>query len=568
MPLDTTSPHLGTNGGFGGTMVEGRSTSTETNSVTLTGTNGGFSTLTLIPAGLGGTSNAGFGSTSSTSIGGVTNNIGGTGGTTTGPDSMTTASVGGSVLTGLGGTSIPVYGGSNGTGGTTQQPAVDLIPENRRFFTLNPWPEPNISICYRSIDADQPNVSVYGAFVQSMTNRYWQRVANIQFTGWRNCAEDGGSIIVEFTQKEASSSTFGFPGWYKQAVVRLNTTNLSAAEALYYLGRTLGFGNEYNIDSLPGPCLTCKKREDCIGLARSTCMPSGFCGNPLEHESIMAPPVCGQIESVRPFSPWDIAGARWTYGQKPTGTLVSALGECAHFGRSGDTAYLSFCQGFDTDALERHFATKENEYDQFGSMYEPEPLCLTVNSTTTDSPVLSDDCDSTDPAQNLTMKDVRLRGLGGLCVVVAHPSAGTELTVATCGTASPMYLERWTVEQNRLRLSGTHLCASVKDNHVYVGASVILEECGSSPEYQTLRMRAGRIQVQGHCFDVSGGLPEVGKPIILWNSCSFQLDNDDFYLSGPVTTSPNRCLTVNTSNGLLWSSTCNDSLNQEWDYHF
>jgi hypothetical protein len=297
-------------------------------------------------------------------------------------------------------------------------------------------------------------------------------------------------------------------------------------------------------------------------------MPSGFCGNPLEHESIMAPPVCGQIESIRPFSPWDIAGARWTYGQKPTGSLVSALGDCANFGGFGNTAYLSFCQGFDTDALELRFATTETEFDGFGSMYEPYPICLMVDSTTTDSPVISADCDNTNPAQNLTMKDVRLRGLGGLCVVAAQSSAGTELTVATCGTVPRMYLERWTVEQNRLRLSGTNLCATVKDNNVYVGASVILEECGSSPEYQTLRMRAGRIQVKGHCFDVAGGIPVANKPIILWNSCSFQLDNDDFYLSGAVTTSPNRCLTVNTSDGRLWSSACNDGLNQEWDYHF
>jgi hypothetical protein len=81
-------------------------------------------------------------------------------------------------------------------------------------------------------------------------------------------------------------------------------------------------------------------------------------------------------------------------------------------------------------------------------------------------------------------------------------------------------------------------------------------------------MRAGRIQNNGLCFDVAGGLPEVGKPIILWNSCSFELDNDDFYLSGAVSTSPNRCLAVKTTNDPLLSAMCEDTLNQEWDYHF
>jgi hypothetical protein len=224
---DTTPSHLGTNGGFGGATVEGRSTSTNTSGASFAGSTGGLGTITIVPGVLGGTSNAGFGGTSSTSNGGVTTSIGGTGGTTTGTDSMTTTGIGGAVLSGLGGTSTagsggavlaglggtsdPIYGGANSTGGTTQQPTIDMIPENRRFFTLSPWPESNISICYKSIDPETSDVSTYGAFVKLNVSRFWQRVANIQFTGWHHCDKEGGSINVEFTSKEASSSTFGFP---------------------------------------------------------------------------------------------------------------------------------------------------------------------------------------------------------------------------------------------------------------------------------------------------------------------------------------------------------------------
>ncbi|MGC4067006.1 MAG: ricin-type beta-trefoil lectin domain protein [Polyangiaceae bacterium] len=165
------------------------------------------------------------------------------------------------------------------------------------------------------------------------------------------------------------------------------------------------------------------------------------------------------------------------------------------------------------------------------------------------------------------MPNTRIRGLGGLCVVVTSKVVGAPLATALCGT-DPQ-LEHWEVRPSEIRLAGTSLCATSADAVPDVDTSVVLKECGSEPTLQQVRMGDGRIRLDGLCFDVRGAFPIPGSTIVLWNSCPWELDNDEFYFSGAVTTK-NRdyCLTVDPSVGGITAVACNDSTYQEWDFHF
>jgi hypothetical protein len=430
----------------------------------------------------------------------------------------------------------------------------------------NRWPQGNISVCFDALDdgvlsvEQQIAMTKFPARVQQLVEATWQRVANINFFHWGSCTWKT-NLRLEFSVQGNPWAGPGFPGIDQQQLIRL-PVSASDAEILYYFGKAIGFSNEYELERQPGPCVRCENDEGCSGLeSRKTCLPSGYCGRTSDHASIMAAPDCGGIESIRALSPWDIKGAHRAYGPKPVGALVAANGRCLALSDNG--VWNDLCFGFDNDALRLTTTQGGAAYEEFASAYLPWDLCV---RRLPNGNVSSVGCEL-DVGEGFAMSNTRLRGLGGLCVVATSNSAGAPLATALCGTEPK--LERWEVSPSEIRLAGTSLCATSANPIPDVDTSVVLQECGTAPELQTVRMRDGRIRLQWLCFDVRGGFPIPGSTIVLWNSCPWDLDNDEFYFSGAVTSkSKDYCLTVDPSNGAITAPSCNDSVDQEWDYHF
>jgi hypothetical protein len=225
--------------------------------------------------------------------------------------------------------------------------------------------------------------------------------------------------------------------------------------------------------------------------------------------------------------------------------------------------WYDLCFGFDNDTVGLRTTDDGEKYDGFASVHLPWDLCL---RRLPNGNVLTVGCD-VGVGEPFGMATTRLRGLGGLCVVASSTSSGAPLTTALCGTTDPR-LEGWQVTPSSIRLAGTTLCATSADEAPDVNSNVVLAECGTLPGQQTVQLRAGRIQLQGLCFDVGGGLPIPGSRIILWNSCPLELENDDFYFSGPVSTESGYCLTPDPNTGTIAANACGNSTSEEWDYHF
>ena len=500
------------------------------------------------------------------STGGVDHSTGGVDDSTGGVDDST-----GGVDYSAGGVDDSTGGVDHSTGGVDHSTGgVVMTPERRYFDVTHPWPDPRLSICYEIVgqeSMDPSEIERRRAFVQTVRSAIegsWERVADIDFDLWQDCGSTDAAIRLLIDPVVESVPVLGFPGWYIPLELPL-ASSASEAEILNQFGRALGFENEYGIEQLPGPCIRCNSSATCIG-DRNTCLPSGFCGRLSDHESIMAPPDCGGIESIRRFSPWDIAGAVRAYNPKPTGSVVSFLADCVQIKDSG-RAQVGSCLGFDHESLEYRQARGPEEVDQFVSMYLPDDNCLQLDEFSETSGVSCAACVAGSPAQDFRMDEFQLRGLGDLCVVAPAATAGLQLTTANCGRAAEE-LKWWRFRDGELALAGTNLCASIAGGIANVGTQVILAPCGSAPESQVFGFRAGRIQIDNHCFDVSGGLPIAGSGIILWNSCALELENDDFYVSGPIrTTATGGCLTVDPLTQDLSSTPCAQSPTQQWDYH-
>jgi hypothetical protein len=181
----------------------------------------------------------------------------------------------------------------------------------------------------------------------------------------------------------------------------------------------------------------------------------------------------------------------------------------------------------------------------------------------------SETCDRAAPAQDMQFTGMRLRAVGGICVVAPQASAGVELVTGKCEGS----LGLWTVRNGTVNLTGTTLCATVEGGVFALGTRIILSECGSVPSWQTFQFVTGLIDFGGLCFSVWEGQPVPGMPIRLWNGCGASLDseNEQFYVSGPLRSAgSDKCADGQARAASNWVTLaeCDGGLTQEWDYYW
>jgi hypothetical protein len=501
-------------------------------------------------------------------------NAAGHGGTGTGATGNGASTAGGAATGGMpsGGTGS---GGMavGGTGGSVQDVRATMTPQNRNAPALSPWPYHVHSACISIPDkaslsaAEMDARMAFARRVQRLFESTWQRAAYITLAWWGDCDDSGGEFRFVLVPDGPSHTDGGYPGVFHDRYVYL-WTGASDAEILYTQGKALGLSNEYGLDRLPGDCVPCTLPEECTDEYRDTCLPSGYCGSVSDNESIMAPPDCGGIESIRTFSEWDITAVRLAYGLKPIGSLVSSRGTCALVESQGDGS-VGWCQGDDNSVLVQKPATANGEADLMASSLLDEERCLQSTPDVTPGAITYQPCYAADPAQDVRLAPTRIRAMGGLCVV-ANPVEDTTLTVAKCGTAVSAR-EQWLVRDGQARLYDTTLCATVRDPPPDKQSLtlIVLKPCGSAADHQAFEVKRGHFRYGDLCWNVAGGLPVIGSRVIIWGDCPMNLNNESFYLSGPVSLAGGaQCLDADFTTGRLEGADCDSRESEQWDFYF
>lgn len=467
-------------------------------------------------------------------------------------------------------------GGAGGAGGSGAVPrtacSADDDPvgiEDRIPRVQKPWPERDIPICYQRPTEERPAHDSFFSHAEVLFEQNWQRFANINGVGWEACkaATDGMAVVV--TDTEPSFAEVGYPGSPGLRVITLNL-HASDAEVLYWFGRALGLDHEYGRSCVAGSCVECSGSESCPE-ERPDCLPSGFCGRISDHESILAAPDCGGIESIRRLSFVDIAGLQRAYGYKPAGALVSSSGWCAEVSAPhqwyGDEVVSGLCRGDVAQTWHFSFGTSSDDSDLLAYWYrEQEERCLSMQDPVPEyaTSTYTALCDWSSTLQNFRLDAMWLRGMGGLCVVTT-PGDDDALRLERCGTLGPA--DRWEVRAGRFHLVGTNLCATVPASSP--GSAVTLETCAfASNSRQDFTLQAGRIRSGELCWSSSGSL-RPGAPIVLSNDC--ESEPSHFFVTGPVHAPYEDTWEQNLS--LVAGNPCAEtpvpgSVAQEWDFHW
>lgn len=444
-----------------------------------------------------------------------------------------------------------------GQGGTSEGFGVLPPIEQRPFLAQHPWPLTFIDVCYRS-DMGLTAAATFAARVQQLFGQTWGREVDVDLLSWQPCENVDSTIVVTLSTAESSSADLGFG----TAAPRRMTLNAAASdpEILHYLGRLLGFENEYAFDELPGPCVPCVDASDCTMADGLACL-NGFCGVPAVHESIMAAPGCSGIEPTRRLTPWDIMAAQRAYARKPIGSIVTSLGECLDIyaaDATDGTPLIHYpCIRTENQMWSFDFAATVGESDWLSATAQGQKRCGAADGN---GGAVSTLCSRDEALQNATLNGGLWRGIGGLCVAATHASIGAPLQMEECGTTPE--LERWTVRAGEFQLSGTEYCATASSA---VGSNITLAPCGSSSGSQQFILSRGVIETPWGCMNVAGGLPAAGSALILWDACRFDLENEVFYWSGPIRMGA-ACL--DASNFYIGAAPCVESPTQEWDYYF
>ncbi|WP_437678116.1 ricin-type beta-trefoil lectin domain protein [Sorangium sp. So ce131] len=464
------------------------------------------------------------------------------------------------------------------------------------YLAATPWPGGWVPVCYRISDpvssVERQRRIDYFARVRDAVDNSWQRVADIKFEDWGPCGSDTrGRLVVNLTATGGSFSELGYPGASHQRSMTLNTTD-SRVEvvAMHEFGHALGFSHEFDRDDWTGQCMKCSSNNDCSSTDGKVCLSSGYCGvdrpggievSPVaDTDSIMAATYCGNLaDTTRALSPWDVMGAQSVYGRKHGGSIVGLGGRCLNIANGtsewGHDIIAWQCMNQPHDTWGHLWLPSGGHYLQ--TIIDGQQLALNVGggavSPTSSTPLISWGLVEGAANEMFSLEGMRLRAMGTLCVAATGTTAGSTLEVRRCGEAPPAR-ERWTmVTGNRLQLTGTSLCLTTPSGTT-LGLSPTLQACSGSASNQRFSFRGGGIHptfTAGRCLNVSGGMPVPGSPIILWDGCEHGLDNEYFYLNGPIS-SLGQCVDIlggaSFPGAQVGVYPCRGGANQEWDFHW
>lgn len=475
-----------------------------------------------------------------------------------------------------GGAGAAIAGSDAGAAGTGA--SVDTGGETyaRTFRVRHPWPLDFVPVCYVA-SGDVERTAHEQAFVnrvRTLVESSWAPLIDLTFYGWAEC-DDPTGLVLALSATGPMRVGLGYPGDFAPRIVMLGTEASSDAEILYAFGRALGFEHEFGRHAYAGICSACSDDDDCAGNERKSCLPSGFCGNLADHESIMAAPDCGGIEPIRRLTAWDALGAQRAYGQKHHGALVNRAGLCLNVAQGLPAPGASLigypCIGVENDTWGWSSAPAAGEADWLRVTIEDHELCAEVAGVATGDqalPLVSASCSRAVQEQDVKLAAVRWRAMGNMCIAVPTADAGSRLMLSDCGS-SPF--ERWAMDAGHFELAGSGLCATVVGGLSVLGVPLALAPCDPHAAAQTFKLRRREIQyIDEHgvaaCLNVAGGVPAPSSALVLWNGCNLGLENEAFYATGPIEIA-GQCLDM-LSDVYAGVAPCNGSTMQEWDYHW
>jgi hypothetical protein len=480
--------------------------------------------------------------------------------------------------------SPPPEGGASGQAGAASTEEAVTSSLQRVPKVRFPWPSRLLSVCFRDVDApDAPELArrlPLRRKVRELVDGTWGRFSGLDFYGFQSCDPAPLTLQVELTAAAASHSDVGFADTWVPRVITLDVA-ASDAEILYWFGRALGLEHELGRSANYEPCTPCDSKAACVDAARPQCLPSGFCGEPFDHASIMSAPSCAGVEPTRRFSAWDVMAIQRAYGRKPHGSLVEIGGRCLEV-RGGTAAAGSVV---DTYACVRQLPNNSWSFaaepgrasSSLRVRFDDEARCAdAIDAPLSSGPIglISQPCDPERQGQNARLGPLQLRALGGMCVVAASARSGARLHIRSCPEPS-QDLDLWLPAGDRLELAGTGLCAAAAGSPPQLGQRLELRACDGDPT-QAFRLNDAEIhylnpQGAGLCWNVLGGAPSPGAELGLWDGCGLQVENSVFYGTGPLLVRDG-CVEALDEPGLVSRrvgvTSCAATAAQAWDWHW
>jgi hypothetical protein len=413
------------------------------------------------------------------------------------------------------------------------------------------WPDGVIPVCFEDFTSTQRTA------MRRLIETHWEGAANVTFTGWSFCPStkpaDTVAISVNTGLSGLGLSTIGKAN---DGFVQFKSDTPSTKTTVHEFGHTLGFDEENA--STTAPC------------------PNTSTGTSLEWQNDVANSVMTQTACLAAFnglSAWDTMGVRRFYGQRQGGSLVGIEGRCVRmpFDEFGTVIKALDCGGGGATSERgiqwRRLSPYSNLLITMDQLIEN--ACLAENTDVTPDangfrPLTARACDAASAVQNFQFIGVEWRAMGNMCVAADGTSAGSKLSLRTCGGAR----QQWvffdklpatspirSASAGRIQLAGTSMCVNVPDDNPAPGAELTLASCTTpGVSAQTFTFFNGFISHKNRnggptCMNVSGGRTTSGSRIIMWNGCSSVSPpnfNEQFTVRGRITRGAN-C--VNLSGG-------------------
>jgi hypothetical protein len=405
--------------------------------------------------------------------------------------------------------------------------------------------------------------------VRSQVENSWERVANLDFSGWGTCPSrlpSGGLVVVNI------DASIVVPGTTTVAdglatrpdnpataltTVKFRNTMVSNKTFVHEFGHVLGWADQ---TTSTNPC---------------TEITSGGTNLAWEsdlHTSVMSQNNCQLLESL---SPWDVLGTRYIYGQHPPGQITGVNGldvaiSGAQVGNNADVVAWRMLGGEwhgrfkRTATIARTLAAKT-----------PNAIwrCLAVKGGVVGSgftQIVAKDCAASAP-QLFDFTNMSWLVMGNKCVHASSYSAGATLSIQECVTNTGQ--QRWDffAGSNQIKLNGTNLCVTVPGGSTALGTRPTLQACDSSASNQVFVYSEDRIRFGDKCMNVYGGSAANGGAIVLWDGCDVvpHYHNAQFTIRGQIK-AMGQCLTmqndVAADGALIGVEPCSVTATQVWEY--